>query len=173
MADQATLTTMNGPAANGPQARGASPGDRASHRGWKRAKRQYHGQQRRRLRRKLAHPGRAPSTSDREGVCPEFSSGQDRRRIGLAGFLLAVASVPVVLLGIAELLVSELAMKRGYALLSVAGAAILIGGLSVAFAAPGSAVNGSAFPSSGEELTRNLNWVRTVLRYSGRFPRGR
>ncbi len=90
--------------------------------------------------------------------------------VGLAGFLIVVASVPIVLFGIAELLVSELALKRGYALLGVAGVAILIGGSSVAFAAIWLRRQRLGFPLSGEELTRNLNWVRTVLRYSGRFP---
>jgi hypothetical protein len=88
--------------------------------------------------------------------------------IGLAGFLIGVASIPIVLLGVAELLVSELAMKRGYALLGVAGAAILVGGVSVAFAGSWIRRQRLGFPIAGEELTRNLNWIRTVLRYSGR-----
>ena len=41
----------------------------------------------------------------------------------LGGLVVAVASLPVVLVGVAELLVSELAFKRGYALLIVAGTA--------------------------------------------------
>jgi hypothetical protein len=92
--------------------------------------------------------------------------------LGLAGFLMAVASVPIVLVGIAELLVSELQMKRGYALLSVAAVAILIAGVSMASASSWLRRKRLGFPLSEEELVRNLNWVRTVLRYSGRSPRG-
>ena len=88
----------------------------------------------------------------------------------LAGSVLAVASLPVALAGIAELLVSELALKRGYALLIVAVAALLIAGVCVASASFRLRRKRLGFPLSAEELTRNLNWLRTVLRYSGRSP---
>jgi len=90
--------------------------------------------------------------------------------IFLAGSILAVASLPVALAGIAELLVSELALKRGYALLIVAAAAFVIGGVSVASAGFWLRRKRPGFPLSAEELTRNLNWLRTVLRHSGRLP---
>jgi len=88
----------------------------------------------------------------------------------LAGSVLAVASLPVALAGIAELLVSELALERGYALLIVAAAALLIAGVCVAIASFRLRRKRFGFPLSAEELTRNLNWLRTVLRYSGRTP---
>jgi len=88
----------------------------------------------------------------------------------VAGSVLAVASLPVALAGIAELLVSELALKRGYALLIVAAAAFVIGGVSVASAGFWLRRKRPGFPLSAEELTRNLNWLRTVLRHSGRLP---
>ena len=47
------------------------------------------------------------------------------------GLLVAVAGLPVGLVGIAELLVSEMGLKRGYALLIVAAVAILIAGSCV------------------------------------------
>jgi hypothetical protein len=84
--------------------------------------------------------------------------------------VLGLAALPVVLAGVAELLVSELAWRRGYALLTVGLTAI---GISV-FAAVTAAVwlrrQQFGFPLSIEELTRNLNWVHTVLRLSGRRP---
>jgi hypothetical protein len=88
----------------------------------------------------------------------------------LAGFILAVAGLPLALAGIAELLVSELALKRSYALLIVSAAAIVIGGLCVAIGSARLGRTRFGFPLSGEEFTRNLNWLRTVLRYSGRIP---
>jgi putative superfamily III holin-X len=88
----------------------------------------------------------------------------------LAGSVLAIAGLPVALAGLAELLVSELALKRGYALLIVAAAALVIGGACVASAGVWLRRKRLGFPLSAEELTRNLNWLRTVLRYSGRSP---
>jgi len=88
----------------------------------------------------------------------------------VAGSVLAVASLPVALAGIAELLVSELALKRGYALLIVAAAALVIGAVCAASAGIWLRRKRPGFPLSAEELTRNLNWLRTVLRYSGRPP---
>jgi Putative Actinobacterial Holin-X, holin superfamily III len=84
--------------------------------------------------------------------------------------LFALASFPVVLAGIAELLVSELAWRRGHALLAVGLTTIGI----ASFVAVASAVwlrrQQFGFPLSAEEFTRNLNWVHTVLRLSGRHP---
>jgi hypothetical protein len=88
----------------------------------------------------------------------------------LGGAVLAAASVPVALAGIAELLVSELVLRRGYALLLVAGAAFVIAALCVAGAALWLRQKRLGFPVSAEELSRNLQWLRTVLRYSGRPP---
>jgi hypothetical protein len=85
------------------------------------------------------------------------------------GFIVAVAGLPVVLVGIAELLVSEMGLKRGYALLAVAAVAILIAGSCIGSAAMWFRRKPIGFPLSGEELARNLNWVRTVLRQSGRL----
>jgi len=91
----------------------------------------------------------------------------------LVGAALALTSLPIALAGGAELLVSELGMKRGYALLSVAVAALAIAGSCIAIA--GSRIRRTAvgFPRSAEEFTRNRNWVRTVLLYSGRSSRRR
>jgi uncharacterized membrane protein YqjE len=91
----------------------------------------------------------------------------------LASVVLALASLPLLLAGIAELLVSELGMKRGYALLSVVVVALAIAGACIAIA--GSRLRRAAlgFPVTREEFTRNFNWVRTVLLHSGRATRRR
>jgi hypothetical protein len=89
----------------------------------------------------------------------------------LAGSILAIASLPIALMGIAELLVSELGMKRGYALLSTASAAIVIAGSCIAVARIWLQRTPLGFPVAGEEFARNMNWVRTILRQSGRLHR--
>ena len=173
MADQATLTTMNRPAANSSQPRGASPGDRASTAAEKQPNASTMVSNVAGFGENLLTLGELQARLTAKELVQNFQAAKTAGALGLAGFLLAVASVPIVLLGIAELLVSELAMKRGYALLSVGAAAILIAGVAVAFAGSWLRRKRLGFPLSGEELTRNINWVRTVLRYSGRFPRGR
>ena len=84
--------------------------------------------------------------------------------------LLALASFPVVLAGIAELLVSELAWRRGHAFLTVGLTTIGIAAFVAVTAAVWLRRQQFGFPLSVEEFTRNLNWVRTVLRLSGRRP---
>jgi hypothetical protein len=91
----------------------------------------------------------------------------------LGGAVLGIASLPIVLAGIAELLVSELGMKRGFALLGVAVVALVIAGSSIAIAAIRLRRSVVGFPLTAEEFTRNLNWIRTILRHSGRPTRGR
>jgi uncharacterized membrane protein len=88
----------------------------------------------------------------------------------LAGSILAVASLPVALTGIAEILVSELGLGRGLALLSVAAVAILIAFACVAFGGAWLRRRRLGFPLSREESARNLNWFRTIVRQSGRSP---
>jgi hypothetical protein len=91
----------------------------------------------------------------------------------LGGAVLGIASLPIVLAGIAELLVSELGMKRGFALLSVAVVALAIAGSSIAIAAIRLRRKAAGFPLTTEEFNRNRNWVRTILLHSGRSARGR
>jgi hypothetical protein len=173
MADQATLTTMNGPAATGSQSRGASLGDRVSTEAEKQPNASTMVSNVAGFGENLLNLGELQARLTAKEFVQNVQAAKTASALGLAGFLLAIACIPIVLLGIAELLVSELAMKRGYALLSVGAAALLIAGVAVAFAGSWLHRKRLGFPVSGEELTRNLNWVRTVLRYSGRFPRGR
>lgn len=170
MADKATMTSINGPAANGASSRGVSSGDRASSASGQEPNASSVVSNVTGFSESLLTLGELQTRLAAKELVRNYQAAKTAGAVGLAGFLIVVASVPIVLFGIAELLVSELAMKRGYALLSVGGAAILIGGSSVAFAAIWLRRQRLGFPLSGEELTRNLNWVRTVLRYSGRLP---
>jgi hypothetical protein len=74
------------------------------------------------------------------------------------------------MVGIAELLVSELGMKRGYALLSAATTAIVIAGACIVVARSWLRKKPFGFPLASEEFARNMNWLRTILRHSGRWP---
>src|SRR5262249_17945940 len=90
--------------------------------------------------------------------------------IGLTGALLALAALPSVLAGVAELLVTDLGMRRGWAFLTVGFSSVVIGSLAIAIAGLWIRHKRIGFPLSAEELSRNLNWIRTVLRLSGRQP---
>jgi hypothetical protein len=88
----------------------------------------------------------------------------------VVGTLIALATLPVIVAGIAELFVSELGWRRGYALLTVGSTVIGVAALCAVTAGVRLRRQRLGFPLSAEELTRNLNWVRTVLRLSGRRP---
>ena len=91
----------------------------------------------------------------------------------LAGATLALASLPVLLIGVAELLAFGLALSRGVAYVSVAAVTLGIGGACVAIAGSQLRRTAVGLPISREEFARNINWVRTVLLHSGRPARGR
>jgi hypothetical protein len=86
------------------------------------------------------------------------------------GSIAVVSALPVILVGIAELLVSETGMKRGYALLGVGAAAIVIAGSCMAIARSWLRSKRLGLPLTSEEFARNVNWLRTILRQSGRWP---
>ena len=86
----------------------------------------------------------------------------------VAGSIVAVASLPVFLVGVAELLISELGMKRGYALLTTGLAALAIASLAIGIARSWLRKKPLGFPLASEEFARNLTWLRTILRHSGR-----
>lgn len=86
----------------------------------------------------------------------------------LVAVILAIASVPVALLGIAELLPLVFRISAGTAKLITAGFTFVIAVLiAVAF---WNAMTRSFEPlrRSREEFTRNLAWLKTVLVHSGR-----
>jgi Putative Actinobacterial Holin-X, holin superfamily III len=99
-----------------------------------------------------------------------LESAKNAGALILVGTSLAIASLPVLMVGFAELLVSELGIRRGYALLSTGMAAVVIAGVCVAVARNWLRANPLGFPVAAEEFGRNLNWVRTILRHSGRWP---
>ena len=89
--------------------------------------------------------------------------------LGVGG-VLALASVPVLLMGLAELVVQYAKWTPGLAYLAVAGGGLVLGGLLIFFL--GLRVTGCfvSFRRSLEELSRNVAWIKTVLSYSGRTP---
>jgi hypothetical protein len=88
--------------------------------------------------------------------------------LALSSGVAIFAGLMFVLAGIAELLVSELGMRRGFAFLSIAAFTVAAGAGCLALAASRLRAKHLGFPLSIEELARNLNWLRTVLRQSGR-----
>jgi hypothetical protein len=94
--------------------------------------------------------------------------------VALGGAIVAVGAVPVLLAGVAVLLASALSVSLGWMLLLVSALAILTAGGIAAVAGNRLVHAFDTFRRSREELTRNLNWLRTVLVYSGRaVPRRR
>lgn len=92
--------------------------------------------------------------------------------VAVTGAVMALAALPIVLAGIAELLVTKQGFSRGTAFLTVGFTTFAIASLCIAIAGLWVSRKRLGFPLSAEELARNLNWVRTVLRLSGR-ERGR
>jgi Putative Actinobacterial Holin-X, holin superfamily III len=91
--------------------------------------------------------------------------------LALGSALTACSGVIIMLAGLAELMVSELGIKRGYALLSVGCSAIAVGAICLVVAAAWLRAKRLGFPLSCEELVRNFNWLKAVLRHSGRSRR--
>jgi hypothetical protein len=93
--------------------------------------------------------------------------------VAMNGAVLALAALPIALAGLAELLVSELGFRRGPAFLTVAVTAVFIGASAIGSAGIWISRKRLGFPLSAEEFTRNLSWIRTVIRLSGRRPTAR
>lgn len=91
----------------------------------------------------------------------------------IGGGAIAVAALPVALAGVAELLVSFLAMNRGVALLAVAVVACGVAATGAAIAAVRLRAADFGFPLTREESARNRKWVRSVIRRSARAARAR
>lgn len=86
----------------------------------------------------------------------------------LGGLMLALASLPVVLIGVAQLIAWAFSIHLGWALLLV-GLVALVGASAVAgIAGLRFSRSFASFQRSREELVRNLSWIRTVLVHSGR-----
>jgi hypothetical protein len=85
-----------------------------------------------------------------------------------AGLGLAVASLPVILIGLAGLIAASTKLSSGVSQLIVGLVALAIAGVAALIGWKGSMRSLTSFRRSSEELTRNLSWIRTVLVHSGR-----
>jgi uncharacterized membrane protein YqjE len=85
-----------------------------------------------------------------------------------SGAVVALASLPVILIGLADLIARWTRISGGMAQLVVGLVSLLLAALACLMGARGSLKSLDSFRRSREELTRNLSWIRTVLIYSGR-----
>ena len=85
-----------------------------------------------------------------------------------AGGAVALASLPILLLGVADL-VARLSGLPDWGSRLIVAAVSLAAAAVVAFISYKEAIGSiTSFRRSTEEFTRNLSWVRTVLVHSGR-----
>jgi uncharacterized membrane protein len=82
--------------------------------------------------------------------------------------VLAVGSVPVVLIGLADWIASSTRLSAGATQLIVGLVSLVVAGVAGTIALRASLRSLESFRRSNEELTRNLSWIRTVLVHSGR-----
>jgi hypothetical protein len=87
------------------------------------------------------------------------------------GALLALVSLPVILLGAGYLLSEYTSLSVGWSILLTAVVALLLGAALAVLGLRGLGGSFSSFDRSKEELARNLSWIKTVLVHSGRPPR--
>jgi hypothetical protein len=85
-----------------------------------------------------------------------------------AASVLAVGSVPVLLIGLADWIASSIRISAGAAQLIVGLVTLVLAGVAVTIALKASLRSLESFRRSSEELNRNLSWIRTVLVHSGR-----
>jgi hypothetical protein len=85
-----------------------------------------------------------------------------------AGVALALGSLPVILIGLADLIAKSTKIPSGACQLIVGLVALALAGVAAFVGLKGSTASLASFRRSNEELTRNLCWIRTVLVYSGR-----
>ena len=84
------------------------------------------------------------------------------------GVALALGSLPVILIGLADVLADALKVPGGVMQLGVGLMALVMAGVVAYIGLKGSTTSLGSFRRSSEELTRNLSWIKTVLIYSGR-----
>jgi hypothetical protein len=85
-----------------------------------------------------------------------------------AGVALALGSLPVILIGLADVIAANTKLSSGTAQLIVGLVALVVAGVGGYFGLKGTIRSLDSFRRSREELIRNLSWIRTVLVYSGR-----
>ncbi|GAC1466421.1 MAG: hypothetical protein NVSMB9_06950 [Isosphaeraceae bacterium] len=91
----------------------------------------------------------------------------------VAAVLLAVSSIPVILLGIADLLSRALNINPGWGMLLTAVASLIVAAILITLFYKRIVQSFEPLRRSREEMTRNLAWIRTVLVHSGRAFTGR
>jgi len=85
-----------------------------------------------------------------------------------AASVLAVGSVPVLLIGLADWIASRAGISPGTSQIIVGLVCLALAGVAVFLAFRASLRSLESFRRSNEELTRNISWIRTVLVHSGR-----
>lgn len=92
----------------------------------------------------------------------------------VAGAVLAVSSLPVLLIAGGYLLAEATGWSMGLALLAVGGGALVLGGLLAFLFGRRIGASFESFRRSRDEFGRNLAWIKTVLAQSGKpATRGR
>lgn len=87
------------------------------------------------------------------------------------GAAVLVAALPVLMIGLAELLADGLGLAhRGWAYLIVAAGGAVLAGLLVLLGLPRLLKSFDSFQRTRDELDRNVAWVKTVIANSGRPP---
>jgi hypothetical protein len=86
----------------------------------------------------------------------------------MVGGVLALGTIPVLLIGVGELLGPLLGLSHGGSMLAVAILALVLATAMLLFAMPALKRSFASFQRSREELVRNIAWIKTVLTYSGR-----
>jgi hypothetical protein len=84
------------------------------------------------------------------------------------GLVIAAASVPVALLGMADIVARTFQIQPGWAMLLTAAVALLFAGMIVGVFTRQIPEALKTFRRSKEEFERNLAWLRTVIVHSGR-----
>jgi hypothetical protein len=85
-----------------------------------------------------------------------------------AGAALGLASLPVILLGLADLIARGTGFSAGLVQFIVGLVALAGAGVAAYLALKASLRSLESFRRSHEELSRNISWIRTVLVHSGR-----
>ncbi len=77
-------------------------------------------------------------------------------------------SLPVILIGLADVIATSTKLSAGASQLIVGLVTLVLAGVAGVVGLKGSKGSLTSFRRSSEEMTRNISWIRTVLVYSGR-----
>jgi len=85
-----------------------------------------------------------------------------------SGLAVALASLFIILLGVADLIATSTRLSAGAARLIVGLVALAAAGITAFLAFKAATRSLDSFRRSREELARNIAWLKTVVVYSGR-----